>query len=206
MASYSDAARVRAAAPLPAAQAVAAGAMSEREEIHLENQAAVAAMSPEEIADARAELLARLPAPALAMIRRRAAAAGRGSEGPPPPTAIPGDGVSAKPGQRPSVERAEFKSPTYDLGTKNQAAPEEEAVVEEAMEEDDDGGAAQWVGRVERVRRLRFSLAGEPMAAQAAAEVEQALGLGALPPPLPGQCSAAAADDSMNLGFRVSGD
>eukprot|EP00850_Spirogloea_muscicola_P013186 SM000088S23727 [mRNA] locus=s88:291485:297421:- [translate_table: standard] len=190
MASYSAAARARAAAQLPAAPAVAAGEMSQREEIHLENQAAIAAMSPEEVADARAELLARLPAPALAMIRRRAAAAGRGLEGPPPPpTAIPGDGASTALGQRPSVaaateQPAGFKSPTPDLGARNQAAPDEEVVMEEAMEDDDDGGAAQWVGRVERVRRLRFSLAGEPMAAQAAAEVEQALGLGALPPPL----------------------
>eukprot|EP00850_Spirogloea_muscicola_P015786 SM000124S25918 [mRNA] locus=s124:145953:151736:+ [translate_table: standard] len=195
MASYSAAARARAAVPSPAVGA------SEREEIHLENQAAVAAMSPEEIADARAELLARLPAPALAMIRRRAAVAGRGSEGAPPPTAIPGDGVSTTLGQRPSVDAAGFKSPTSHLGAKKPAAPEEEAVEEEAMEDNDGGVAAQWVGCVERVRQLRFSLAGEPMGADAAADVEQALGLDALPPPLPGHTTTFPRLNATNMSL-----
>ncbi|CAI7845736.1 unnamed protein product [Closterium sp. NIES-54] len=164
------------------------GETKEQREIDEANRGVVNGMSAAQIAEAQAELMARLPPGALDMLRRR----GRAKE-------ERRRGVGAGQGSR---------SEGVSVGAGSGGAGEEKQQQQEEMQVDggsggDSGGAslhssqqplshhapasgpsvshqhdrpAMWEQRVERIRSVRFAMDGRPVPADVAREAESALG------------------------------
>ncbi|CAI5465744.1 unnamed protein product [Closterium sp. Yama58-4] len=165
------------------------GETKEQREIDEANRGVVSGMSAAQIAEAQAELMARLPPGALDMLRRRGrekeerrrgAGAGQGSRS----EGVSGGAGSGGAGEEKQQQQEEMQvdggsggdSGGASLHSSQQPLSQHPPASGPPLPRQHDRPAT-WEQRVERIRSVRFAMDGRPVPADVAREAESALGV-----------------------------